>query len=81
MATLDTREVGDVLEFETSMVLESAGYACMILTEVDATASHGIRMQGRFLGSDNKLTNQINRRKVPLHLCWETPCGYSFVEG
>ena len=81
MATLDTREVGDVLEFETSMVLESAGYTCMILTEVDATASHGIRVQGRFLGSDNKLTNQINRRKVPLHLCWETPCGYSFVEG
>ena len=83
-------QVGDVLEFETSLVLASgldasAGYASMIVLEVGEASAHGVMVRGRFLGCNNKevgkaLTNHMNRRRAPLHLCWHLPCGYTPYE-
>ena len=85
-----TPRAGDIVEFETSMVLEdrdadSSGYGCMIALEVSVRVPHGLVIRGRFLGSENKdagkaLSTALNRRKLPLHLCAEVPCSYGEME-
>eukprot|EP00435_Cladocopium_sp_Y103_P019621 s4562_g4.t1 len=74
--------VGDVLEFDTELVLASGGAgtvgACLI-TSVSRERADGVVIYGRFVGSNNEevaqlMSNHMNRRKLPLHLCWENPC-------
>ncbi|CAL1140246.1 unnamed protein product [Cladocopium goreaui] len=75
-------EPGDVVEFTARLVadhLGSGAHAAYLIREFSNYMDGSLLLRGRCLGCNDEevgktLTNLLNRRRLPLHLCWQEPC-------
>ena len=80
---------GDILELATALVpghQGSTAVAALLVTSVRKTGEGSLEWQGRIVGrSDDavgkELSNLVNRRHHPLHLCWHVPCTFAEEDG
>ena len=75
-------EPGDVVEFTARLVadhLGSGAHAAYLIREFSNYMDGSLLLRGRCLGCNDEevgktFTNLLNRRRLPLHLCWQEPC-------